>query len=106
VKAKKKGQESQIVERLENKLYGTHCADDVIFKLKEPFNIITVDPGHVELMHCVRLHQTQEAIAVLDDCLAPLLPAQDNITKAARRRRAKHRFLQGENKSTFKLTNK
>jgi hypothetical protein len=87
-------------------LYGIHCADDVVFKLKDPFNIISVDPGRVELMHCVRLHQTQEALAVLDDCLAPLLPAHDNITEAARRRRAKHRFLKAENKSTFKLTNK
>jgi hypothetical protein len=95
-KIKKESSSTTIITHLENKLYGTH-GPDVLFKIKEPFNIIAVDPGHAELIHSVRLHQTDQARRLLlPEC------AKDS----SKRYLAKHRFLTAENKSTFKLTNK
>jgi hypothetical protein len=66
-----------------------------------------VDPGRVDLIHAVRLHQTEQALGILESCLAPILPIDDNTnTGKTSRRRAKHRFLNKEHKSVFKLTNK
>jgi hypothetical protein len=105
-KKTKKKKTAIVVTKLENKLYGTHSADDVLFDFKnQPVNIIAIDPGHDELIHAVRLHKTEQGIAVLDACLAPLLPTLENTSKATRHR-AKYRFLKNANKSTFKLTNK
>jgi hypothetical protein len=89
-------------------MYGNHRADDILFDFKgKPFNVIAVDPGRVDLIHAVRLHQTQQALGKLESCLAPILPTDDNTsTGKASRRRAKHRFLNKEHKSVFKLTNK
>jgi hypothetical protein len=103
---KDKKKKATVVTELENKLYGTHSADDVLFDFKkEPFNIIAVDPGHDELIHAVRLHRTEQGITALDACLAPFLPASDKTSKTTRHR-AKYRFLKDANKSNFNLTNK
>jgi hypothetical protein len=82
-----------IVNELQNKMYGTHGANDVLFDLKKPFNIIAVDPGHEVLIDSVRLHKTDSGLQQL--------PA-----KGSNRREAKFQFLQKGKKSTFRLTNK
>jgi hypothetical protein len=77
-------------------LYGTHCHKDVLFKLKEPFNVIAIDPGQAQLINSVRLHRTDQARLLL----------QKSTTDFSKRNLANHNFLMKENKSTFKLTNK
>jgi hypothetical protein len=87
--------EKKIVYNLQNKLYEKHGVDGTLFKLKEPFNIIAVDPGLADLLHCVRLHQTE-----------PLCSPPNEDHSISSRRRAKIRFLAERNMSTFKVTNK
>ncbi len=89
---------------LEPKLYGTHGVD-VLFELTNPFNVIAVDPGHVELIHSVRSHRTEDAVELLDACLDHLLPAFPSKGKGSRRM-AKHRLLKEKQRSTFRLTNR
>jgi hypothetical protein len=92
-KNKNKFKTGTIVNELQNKMYGTHGANDVLLDLKKPFNIIAVDPGHEVLIDSVRLHKTDAGLQQL--------PA-----KGSSRRKAKFQFLQKERKSTFRLTNK
>jgi transposase len=87
------------VKELKNKIYGTHDVGEVLFDLDKPFNITTIDPGHAELINSVRLHKTETGLQQLVSSFAP-------IVKRSSRREAKSRFLQKENKSTFRLTNR
>jgi hypothetical protein len=66
----------------------------VLFKLKEPFNVIAIDPGQAQLINSVRLHRTDQARLLL----------QKSTTDFSKRNLAKHNFLMKENKSTFELT--
>jgi hypothetical protein len=97
---KTKGKKNPVVKTvrsLEKKLYGLH-GKEVLFDLPKTFNIVAVDPGHVELIHSVRCHRTEQSSS------SPM--EDDDVPISSSRRRAKERFLEERHLSTFRLTNK
>ena len=77
------------------KHYGTH-KEDVVFPLSlGNFNIIAVDPGHVDLISAVRLHQTEKSL----EHLKPLKPVGRKKSKI-------QAIYEKQHRSRFKLSNR
>ena len=83
--------------------YGVHQHDSEFSALRH-LNIVAVDPGAVDLISAVRLHNTEEA---LNQLAAPPVEFNDEIeTYKQRRRRLLSERMFELKRSTFTLSNK
>ena len=89
------------VRQLQNRHYGVHQQDSEFSALRH-LNIVAVDPGAVDLISAVRLHNTEEALRQL---AAPPVEFTDETYKQRRRRLLSERMFELK-RSTFTLSNK
>ena len=78
------------VRQLQNRHYGVHQQDSEFSALRH-LNIVAVDPGAVDLISAVRLHNTEEALRQL---AAPLVEFTDETYKQRRRRLLNKRMFE------------
>ena len=78
----KKQDGSRLVHKLEKRHYGTH-QEDSEFSALPRLNVIAVDPGHVNLISAVRLHNTEDALMKCD------MPAEKTEEETGNQRRRK-----------------
>ncbi len=71
------------VRQLRNRHYGVHQQDSEFSALRH-LNIVAVDPGAVDLISAVRLHNTEEALRQL---VAPVVELKDLNDKTYKQRR-------------------
>ena len=93
------------MRQLQNRHYGVHQQDsDSEFSALRHLNIVAVDPGAVDLISAVRLHNTEEALRQM---AAPPVEFKDEIeTYKQRRRRLLSERMFELKRSTFTLSNK
>ena len=91
------------MRQLQKRHYGVHQQDSEFSALRH-LNIVAVDPGAVDLISAVRLHNTEEA---LNQLAAPPVEFNDEIeTYKQRRRRLLSERMFELKRSTFTLSNK
>ena len=92
------------VHQLRNRHYGVHQQDSEFSALRH-LNIVAVDPGAVDLISAVRLHNTEEALRQLAAPLVKLKDCKDETYKQRRRRLLSERMFELK-RSTFTLHDK
>ncbi len=89
------------MRQLQNRHYGVHQQDSEFFVLRH-LNIVAVDPGAVDLISAVRLHNTKKTLRQL---AAPPVEFTDETYKQRRRRLLNKRMFELK-RSIFTLHDK